>query len=133
MGNWLSYLDDYSDPDYSDPDYSTPVTRRNPVTPSRSGLDEQVVDQLITHQDAARERGSNILNKAGKKIIYTIDLSLLTGGSFPDLLNIGGLLEVVQSAETWRGQIMGSQIKAEWKNGALSVNQRVTVERAISA
>ena len=90
------------------------------------GTDERsVTDALITHEVAARQRGSAVLGAAGGKLTHTMTLPLLTGGSNPGLIQPGYLIEVNDIGHTWRGLVRGIRISA----GLPTVRQTITVER----
>lgn len=88
-------------------------------------LAPQVTDALITHAEAARQRGSAILGGAGNKLTHTMTLPLLTGGTNPGLIEPGYLIEVNDIGHTWRGLVRGIRVTA----GLPSVRQTITVER----
>ena len=86
---------------------------------------DQVTDALITHEVAARQRGSAVLGAAGHKLTHTMTLPLLTGGSNPGLIQPGYLIEVNDIGHTWRGLVRGIRVTA----GLPTVRQTITVER----
>ena len=86
---------------------------------------EQIVDDLITHVDAGRERGRVELSKAGDGAAVTLDLPLLTGSGQPGLLLPGQLVEVDDINGAWRGLVTAVQITATRQ----SVTQTVEIER----
>ena len=88
-------------------------------------LAPQVTDALITHEVAARQRGSAVLGAAGPKLTQTMTLPLLTGGSNPGLIQPGYLIEVNDIGHTWRGLVRGIRVTA----GLPTVRQTITVER----
>ena len=88
-------------------------------------LAPQVTDALITHEVAARQRGSAVLGAAGGKLTHTMTLPLLTGGSNPGLIQPGYLIEVNDIGHTWRGLVRGIRVTA----GLPTVRQTITVER----
>lgn len=85
-------------------------------------------DALITHQDAGREAGRNILNKGGGKGFITISLPLLASPGVPGLLQVLDLIEIVDTTETWTGMILSVTINCSWSSG-LIVEQIIEVER----
>jgi hypothetical protein len=93
-----------------------------------------VVDRLMVHADAQRERGRNELAAAGRKarVGRTIPLfpSPAPAGQ-PDLgvVPLGALVQVEDTDEVWRGQVMGVRIDAQRNGTALSVRQHLTLER----
>jgi hypothetical protein len=91
-------------------------------------LAPQVTDALITHGDAARQRGRAILGSAGKQMRHTLSLPLLvgvTGATGPVLVEPGYLIEVIEKKETWRGQVRAVSVSANLP----LVRQSITVER----
>ena len=84
-----------------------------------------VVDGLITHADAARERGRAILADTGKQALVTLELPL-----FPETgrLDPGLLLAVGDGTASWRGLVRATRIAAAWHD-SLTVRQTVEVER----
>lgn len=94
-----------------------------------------VVDPLITHADAARERGRNILGDRGELARVEVDLPLfatpLAAGQ-PGLVLPLQLVDVAEASETWRAQVVGTGIRAIRQGKELEVAQTVTVERHYS-
>lgn len=86
-----------------------------------------VVDALITHEIAARQRGRAVLAAANITARQPITVPLLTGGTNPGLILPGYLIEVAEPGETWRGLVRGLSITA----GMPTVRQALTVERAL--
>lgn len=92
---------------------------------ARDKLAPQIQDDLITHADAARMRGSWALAASGNKLQHSISMPVLTGGTNPGILNPGQLLEVADTDGTWRGLVRGVSVSASLPK----VRQQVTVER----
>ncbi|GKS97317.1 hypothetical protein [Acidovorax sp. SUPP2825] len=90
-------------------------------------LAPQVTDPLITHETAARQRGSTVLASAAITRRQSITVPLLTGGTHPGLILPGYLVEVVEPDETWRGLVRGITVTA----GLPTVRQSLAVERAV--
>lgn len=88
---------------------------------------QPVVDALMTHEVAARQRGSAILAAAAITKRQPITVPLLTGGTTPGLILPGYLIEVVEPGETWRGLVRGITVT----EGSPMVHQALTVERAL--
>lgn len=88
-------------------------------------LAPQVTDALITHEVAARQRGAAELGAAGNKLMHTLTVPLLTGGSNPGLIEPGYLVEVDDIGHRWRGLVRGIRVTA----GLPTVRQTLTVER----
>ena len=97
---------------------------------ARDKLAPQIQDDLITHADAARMRGSWALAASGNKLQHSISMPVLTGSTNPGILNPGilnpgQLLEVADTDGTWRGLVRGVSVSASMPR----VRQQVTVER----
>lgn len=92
---------------------------------ARDKLAPQIQDDLITHADAARMRGSWELAASGNKLLHTINMPVLTGGTNPGVLQPGQLLEVPDLDGTWRGLVRSVSVSAALPK----VRQQVTVER----
>lgn len=90
-------------------------------------LAPQVIDALITHELAARQRGSAVLAAAAITKRQPITVPLLTGGTNPGLILPGYLIEVIEPDETWRGLVRGITVTA----GMPTVRQQLEVERAL--
>lgn len=88
-------------------------------------LAPQVTDALVTHADAARQRGRSVLGHAGKRLTHSMTVPLLTGGTNPGLILPGYLIEVVEPSETWRGLVRGITVSESMP----TVRQSITVER----
>jgi hypothetical protein len=84
-----------------------------------------VTDALITHADAARQRGGSILGAAGPQAQVSIELPVLTGMSEPGIFNVGQLVQVTDPAGTWRGLVRGVSVRVDRP----SIRQTITVER----
>ena len=87
-------------------------------------LSAMVTDALITHVDAARQRGLAVLGAAGSKYNVRLELPVLTGPSQPGVLEVGQLVPV-QAASPWRGRVRA--VSAAYKRPTL--RQTVTLER----
>lgn len=88
-------------------------------------LAAQVTDNLITHADAARQRGRAILGAGGRQVGMGLTLPLLTGGDLPGLLQMNQLLEVVEPSETWRGMVRSVSLSFD----SPTVRQSFNIER----
>jgi hypothetical protein len=88
-----------------------------------------VVDPLITHADAARERGSRILADTGRQARVTLELPMLPSLG---LLEPGQLVAVGQGGDAWRGLVRANQVAAQWTD-TLTVRQTVELERHYGA
>lgn len=92
-------------------------------------LAPQVTDALVTHVDAARQRGSAVIAAAAITHRHPVTLPLLTGGTNPGLILPGYLIEVQEPAETWRGMVRGITVTADMP----AVRQQLAVERTSAA
>lgn len=88
-------------------------------------LAPQIQDDLITQAVAARMRGGWALAASGNKLMQTITMPVLTGGTNPGVLQPGQLLQVDDLDGTWRGLVRGVSVSASMPK----VRQQVTVER----
>lgn len=84
-----------------------------------------VVDPLITHADATRERARAVLADTGRQALVTLELPMLDSIG---LLDPGTLLSVVDAASDWRGLVRATSVSAAWSD-TLAVRQTVEVER----
>jgi hypothetical protein len=91
-------------------------------------LAPMVVDPLITHSDAARERGRAVLRDTGRQALVTLELPMLPSIG---LLDPGKLIELRDVAESWRGLVRGTTVSVSWSQ-SLIVRQVVEVERRVS-
>lgn len=80
-----------------------------------------VTDPLMTHLDAARQRGEALLGAAGPQAPMTITLPVLTGAGEPGVINPGKLIWL----DGWAGLVRSVSVTA----GQPSVRQTLTVER----
>jgi hypothetical protein len=92
---------------------------------ARDKLAPAVQDDLITHTDAARLRGQWALASSGNKLLHTISMPVLTGGTYPGIVRPGQLLEVLDTDGAWRGLVRGVNVSATLPR----VRQQLTVER----
>jgi len=88
-------------------------------------LAPQVTDPLITQEVAARMRGSAELAAAGKKLMQTMTLPMLTDTWAPGPVLPGWLVQVDDIGHSWRGLVRSIRIDA----GMPVVRQTVQVER----
>ena len=84
-----------------------------------------LVDPLLTHVDAGRERGRQVLAAAGRWASVTVELPLLASPDEPGLLAVGQLVEVNDGVDVWRGLVTRVALTA----GLPSVRQTVELER----
>ena len=87
-------------------------------------LSAMVTDPLMTHTDAARQRGLSILGAAGHKYAVSLDLPVLIGAGQPGVLDVGQLVQVNTSVP-WRGRVRGVSVQAKLP----TLRQTVTLER----
>jgi hypothetical protein len=87
-----------------------------------------IVDPLITHADAARERGRAVLADVGRQARVTLELPMLPSIG---LLDPGRLIAVGESGQSWRGLIRGTTVSASWSQ-SLIVRQTVEIERHLA-
>ena len=91
-------------------------------------LAAMVTDPLITHADAARQRGLSILGAAGHKYAVSLELPVLTGAGQPGVLDVGQLVQV-NAAQPWRARVRS--VSAQYKFPTL--RQTVTLERHLES
>ncbi|WP_353627595.1 hypothetical protein ABNQ24_12620 [Ralstonia pseudosolanacearum] len=85
-----------------------------------------VVDELITHVDAARSRGTAILGNTGKHSRITLEMPMLPEVG---LLAPGAVVQLRDTAY-WRGIVRATDVSARWgRDHALTVAQTVEIER----
>lgn len=84
-----------------------------------------VIDPLITHADAASQRGRSVLGPAGRGYVHTLTVPLLTGGTNTGLILPGYLLQVDEPGLSWRGLVRGITIT----ESNPTVRQQLVVER----
>ncbi len=96
-------------------------------------LAPQVTDALITHADAARQRGRAVLGAGGAQVPQQITLPVLTGGTLPGVLQQGQLLEVLEPGLSWRGMVRGISlrvaVRGSGRGQGIDIRQTATVER----
>lgn len=84
-----------------------------------------ITDPLITHADAARQRGRSILGDTGRQYHTTLTLPITDD---TDLL-LPGLLIAGTEGAGWRGLTRSLSVRANREGDALRVRQSVEVER----
>ena len=87
-------------------------------------LAQLVTDALITHTDAARQRGLSILGKAGAQYNVRIELPVLTGTNQPGIIDVGQLVQI-NTAQPWRGRVRAVSVNANMP----IMRQTITLER----
>jgi hypothetical protein len=91
---------------------------------------QSVVDPLIVHQDAGRERGRNFLADTGLQEIRDIYLPLMPPGQEPGLFVSGDLLEIDKGAAgTWRAEVEATKISTSISADEFNVDQVLTLKR----
>ena len=89
-----------------------------------------VTDALITHADAARERGRCIISAGGDWSTGKIELPVLASPDVPGLVVPGLILRIVPPVlSSWQCQTTGVSVSADWTDGGLTVRQMVDFER----
>jgi len=91
-------------------------------------LAPMVTNQLITATEAARELGREHIAKSCSFDNVSIDMPLMETPGVPGLLLPGTIAQVVESRETYRGQVTSCKVRGEWNRG-LVVRQNIEVER----
>jgi hypothetical protein len=84
---------------------------------------QQIVEPLVSHIDAARERGRNILCAGGKRVRITLVMPLMLD---PGLITPGTIVQVLQSP-SWMGYCLGVGVSAQFGQ----VWQTVEIERVL--
>ena len=93
-----------------------------------------IVDPLVVHPDAQRERGRQEIAAAGRarEVQRTVPLFPTPAPpGMPDLglVPVGALLEFDEVDGTWRGQVTSIRIDAQRTGDAFTVRQHLTLER----
>ena len=91
-------------------------------------LAPQITDGLITHVDAARQRGRAILGNGGKQLRQTITAPLVLSSApsaVPVLLAPGNLIQVNELTESYKGLVRSISISASLP----TVRQTIQIER----
>ncbi len=89
---------------------------------------KMIVDPLITHQDAGRERGRNVIAYHGVQSAETLELPLRATPDEPGLIRPLELVEYV-AAGSWRALVQSSVVACEWSRSGLIIKQTVKLER----
>lgn len=110
--------------------YAAGVTQGVLVHVKRVGSDGTpshplVTDPLLTHVDAGRERGRQVLAAGGRWAVVTVEMPILPSPQEPGLLTPGQLVEVADGVATWRGLVTSVRVTA----GRPKVRQTVEIER----
>jgi hypothetical protein len=87
-------------------------------------LAQMITDPLMTHADAARQRGLAVLGAAGSKYNVRLELPVLTGPGEPGVLDVGQLVQI-NTTTPWRGRVRAVSVNAKRP----SVRQTITLER----
>ena len=99
------------------------LVKRTGTAPSL--LMASVTDQLITHLDAARQRGESMLGGAGPQASMSLTLPVLTGVGEPGVIDVGKLVLVNDPAGAWKGRVRSVSVRAD----QTTVRQSITLER----
>lgn len=85
---------------------------------------QQVVDRLITHQDAARGRGLEILGNTGQQRIVKLETGILpVSGVIP----VGSILDWTRGEQAVRGIVRNLSISASVSSGRAPIVVRQTI------
>lgn len=84
-----------------------------------------VTDALITHLDAARQRGESMLGGVGPQAVMSLTLPVLTGAGEPGVIDVGKLVLVNDPAGAWKGRVRSVSVRAD----GTTVRQSLTLER----
>jgi hypothetical protein len=87
-------------------------------------LAPMMTDALITHIDAARQRGLARIGQEGRKQNITLELPVLTGTNQPGIIDVGKLIQV-NTSTPWRGRVRSVSVSAKRPQ----MRQTITVER----
>jgi hypothetical protein len=82
---------------------------------------------LITHADAALQKGLSILGKAGAQYSVALELPILTGAGQPGVIDVGRLVQI-NDATPWRARVKSVQVNASMP----TARQTITLERHLS-
>ncbi len=84
-----------------------------------------VTDALITHLDAARQRGESMLGAAGPQAAMSLTLPVLTGAGEPGVIDVGKLVQVNDPVGAWKGRVRSVSVRGD----QTTVRQTITLER----
>jgi hypothetical protein len=101
------------------------LVKRTGTAPAADLLLPMVTDPLITHLDAARQRGEALLGAAGPQARMTLSLPVLTGVGEPGVIDPGELVLVNDPDGAWRGLVRSVNVTGSH----LTVRQTIVVER----
>ena len=87
-------------------------------------LAAMATDPLITHVDAARQRGLATLGTAGAQYNVRLDLPVMVGVDQPGVLEVGQLVQI-NASDPWRGRVRSVSVIAK----SPSLRQTITLER----
>jgi hypothetical protein len=96
-----------------------------------ANLGSMQVDSLITHVDAATQRGLSVLGTAGAKEYVTLELPVLTGIGQPGVIDVGKLVQV-NELSPWRGRVRSIEVTCSSKGSdepMTRIRQLATLER----
>lgn len=113
----------------------TPAGALVKITGSDGALQlPMVVDPLLVHADAQRERGRHELASAGRTRSVQRTVPLFPSPAPPGMPDLGvvrpgALVEFEDVDGTWRGMVTAVRIDAQRNGRALAVRQHLTIER----
>lgn len=87
-------------------------------------LAAQQTDALITHADAAMQRGLAVLGKGGAQYHVSLDLPILTGLNQPGVIDVGSLVQI-NDAVPWRGRVESVSVTHDFPKA----RQTIVLER----
>jgi hypothetical protein len=86
-----------------------------------------VTDGLITHVDAARQRGESLLGPSGSHALMSLTLPVLTGVGEPGIIGPGKIIQVTDGATTWRGISRSVSVSGTFEQ----LSQTVSIDRKL--
>lgn len=101
------------------------LVKRTGTGPASDRMLPLVTDALITHLDAARQRGESLLGAAGRRATMTLSVPVLTGVGEPGVIDPLELVEVPDPGGAWRGLVRSVTVAGQ----GFDVMQTITVER----
>jgi hypothetical protein len=101
------------------------LVKRTGTAPASDKMLPLVTDALMTHLDAARQRGEALLGAAGPRAQMTLSLPVLTGVGEPGVIDVGKLVLVSDPAGAWRGLVRSVAVASD----GVVVRQTITLER----
>lgn len=104
------------------------------VNVKRAGTDgvpyqQMIVDPLITHADAGRERGRIALASSGNRAEISLTIPLFPDPQAPGLIEPGALIEVQEASGHWRALVTACTVDVKRSDRALIVTQNLSLDR----